>query len=525
MVWKAEDPQGNEAAKVRFDVLPYTMGSLLDIGCGPVKLWPHAVGVDSMIDTQLFGIPMKPDLVVPDATRMPIFGSGAFDTVFSSHTLEHIADHRAALAEWWRLVRPGGYLVLYLPHKAFYPNIGQPGANPDHKHDFLPDDIVQAMADVAVNSAQGWDLLEHDERNQGREYSFLLVFRKREDAQRVWAVAPRPEKSAGIVRLGGHGDALWAASVAAYLKDEGFHVTVYTSKNGGEVLRHDPHIDRLIVLRNNVLTDDELLRYYAHEAVKHDRWVNLVGSVETNLLPHPSEVRFFLPHQLRHKLMNRNYLDTVHEWAGLVDDGQEPLITRQKFYPTEAERAAAVKLREALAGPVVVVNPAGSGPVKYWPHTQRLMELLAARGVHTVALGDIRDPNLVGVEGFGHVVAMDFPLRLALAYAQLADAVVATESVIANAVAMEPMLKVVTLSHSSVENLTRDWLHTVSIEPQGLACHPCHRVHGADFSFCARDRNTGAAACQAMATAEIVADVVLQYLEGTGKLEPMKEAA
>jgi len=518
MVWNPKAPQGREALKVRFDVLPYCAGSVLDVGSGNCKVWPHAFGVDNLIDTSLFGTEMRPDLVVPDAARLEIFADDSWDTVFSSHTLEHIVDWRTALREWWRLVRPGGHLVLYLPDRDLYPRIGEPGSNPDHKNDFAPEDIAGAMRSFAPD----WDLLVNEQRNGGFEYSFLQVYRKglAGSGQQYACNAPRPLKTAGLVRLGGHGDALWASSVAAHLKAEGHHVTVYAARTGAEVLRHDPNIDRLITMRDRMLTDDELLRYYAHEAVKYTRWVNLVGSVESNLLPHPNEVRFFLDQPLRHKLMNRNYLDAVHEWAGL--DGAEP---RQKFYPSAEELRLARELRAKLAGPLVVLNPTGSGIVKTWPHSQRLMELLAARGVHTVLLGDLRGVDAEGVEPFGHVVGMEWPLRMALTYATLADAVVATESVIANAVAFEPMLKVVTLSHSSNENLTRDWLNTAAIEPQAITCHPCHRVHGADFAFCARDQRTGAAACQAAVSAEMVADLVLSYLERAGLLQPLAAAA
>lgn len=515
-MWNINDPQGNEAAKVRFEVLPYTMGSTLDIGCGPDKVWPHAFGVDNRKDTALYGIAMKPDLVVSDASRIKVLADDAFDAVFSSHTLEHIEDYKAALREWWRLVRIGGHLCLYLPHRDFYPRIGEPGGNPDHKHDFHPDDIVEAMRELAPD----WALVENQERNGGREYSFLQVYQKAAAGvgHRFPALQPKPDKRAGVVRLGGHGDALWASSVCAHLKEQGHHVTVYTVPGGEEVLRHDPNVDRIVAMRNNTLTDDELLKYYGHEAVKYTRWVNLVGSVESSLLPHPNEVRFFLPHALRHKLMNRNYLDVVHEWAQL--DGAAP---RQKFYRSDDEVKAARTLRAISQGPLVVINPAGSGPVKYWPHSQRLMELLAARGVYSVVMGDVRDPTLEGVEEYGSVIGMEWPLRMALAFALEADAVVATESVVANAVAFEPVFKVITLSHSSVENLTRDWINCASIEPQGLGCYPCHRVHGADFAFCARDTVTKAAACQAMATAEMVAGVVIDYLEATGKLQ--KKAA
>jgi hypothetical protein len=149
------------------------------------------------------------------------------------------------------------------------------------------------------------------------------------------------------------------------------------------------------------------------------------------------------------------------------------------------------------------------------------MELLAARKVYSVALGDIRDESVLGIEPYGIYAGMEWPVRHALAYALQADAVVATESLIANAVAFEPMLKIVTLSHSSVENLTKHWVNTASAEPLALGCYPCHRVHPPNYSFCARDTTTKAAACQALARPEKVAELVLNYLEHIGKLEPV----
>ena len=96
-------------------------GECLDLGCGPYKAFPHFIGVDSGKDTQLFGIQMRPD-VRADVTSLSKFSSGHFDLVYSSHTLEHIEDYKACLKEWWRLVKVGGHMVLYLPHRDFYPN-------------------------------------------------------------------------------------------------------------------------------------------------------------------------------------------------------------------------------------------------------------------------------------------------------------------------------------------------------------------------------------------------------------------
>ena len=173
MVWKIDAPQGNEVGKIRWETVPYTQGTGYDLGCGPEKLWPQCIGIDSGLDEHLFGIKVNCDLRVADASDVNFLASSHADWIFSSHLLEHIVDYKKALREWWRVLKDGGRLILYLPHKSFYPNIGQHGANPDHKHDFIPEDIISAMKEIG-----GWDLLECQERNQDNEYSFFIVLRK-----------------------------------------------------------------------------------------------------------------------------------------------------------------------------------------------------------------------------------------------------------------------------------------------------------------------------------------------------------
>jgi hypothetical protein len=139
--------------------------------------------------------------------------------------------------------------------------------------------------------------------------------------------------------------------------------------------------------------------------------------------------------------------------------------------------------------------------------------------VHSVILGDLSYPmarNIDDVEPYIHVVGKEWPVRFALAYAQEADAVVATESLIVNSVAQEAMLKVVTLSHSSNENLTKHWTNTAAIEPKAIACHPCHRIHGYTLAMCQTDTHTHCSACQAAAGPDLVAGLVLDWLRQRG---------
>lgn len=55
---------------------------------------------------------------VAEATDLAVIADAAYDFLLSSHTLEHSANPLKALAEWRRIVRPGGTLLILLPHKA-----------------------------------------------------------------------------------------------------------------------------------------------------------------------------------------------------------------------------------------------------------------------------------------------------------------------------------------------------------------------------------------------------------------------
>lgn len=502
MVWKADGPQGAESMKVRYDLVPYARGRGIDIGCGEHKVFRSFLGVDSCKDNRLFGARIQPDMVVETAEQLGVFADRSFDCVFSSHTLEHIEDWRAALAEWWRITAVGGHLILYLPDRDLYPRIGEPGANPDHNHDFAPEDIVGQMR----AAHPGWDLLVRERRDQGHEYSFLLVFRRRADDECIdsWDM-PKPGKSLALVRLGAFGDALWLTSVLPLLKAEGWHITVYTQAPGEIVLRHDPHVDRIITMPDYLFADINLVAYWLHEQRKYDRFINLVGSIETRLLPTPKDFEFYWSDEVRRRVMDVNYLQTVHDWCGVE------YTPRVRFTPTLDEQSSAQERIAALQGPVVVINPSGSGQFKWWPHWPQAARMLAATGVQVVVLGDCpgRPDDLA--DDRIHVVGRDWPMRDALAFAQLADVVIGTESAILNAVSFEPMLKVALLSHSSDLNLTRDWPETISFAPEGLDCYPCHRIH-TDMTFCTQDARSRAAACQAAVQPGAVVEQVVAYL-------------
>ena len=475
MVWRATDPVGNEIGKVLWELVPYTRGFGLDLGCGPHKAYNHFIGVDNRKDSQLFGIPMNPDMTVPDATKMPMFADGACDFIVSSHLLEHVEDHRGALKEWWRLVKVGGHLCLYLPHKDLYPNIGQPKANPDHKHDFVEQDILDVMDEFP-----DWDCLRSEKRNEDMEYSFFQVFKKLEAGagHKLSYQLPKPAKTCGIVRYGAWGDSLQASSVFPGLKKQGYHITLYATPRAFEVIEHDPNIDAVILQDTDQVPNVALGSFWQSESKKYDKWVNLSESVEGTWLALADRMNSKWPQNVKDKYLNGNYLEFQHELAGIPYN--KPAI---KFFPTKEEATWALEQRiEMKAGTLILWALNGSSVHKVWPHIDQIFArmLIAYPECKIVTVGDEKslmldepwkaEPRIVRKSG-------KWTIRQTLAFAQVSDLIVGPETGVLSGMAMEDIPKIVFLSHSSHENLTRDWVNTFALFSTKTKCYPCHRMH------------------------------------------------
>jgi len=476
MVWRATDPEGNEAGKMLWELVPYTRGFGLDIGCGACKAFPHFLGVDNKRDTVLFNTQMAPDLPVEDGCKLPMFADGACDFIFSSHMLEHVEDFKAALKEWWRIVKVGGHLCLYLPHKDFYPNIGQTGGNKDHKHDFVPQDILDAMDEVGAD----WDCRRSEDRNEGGEYSFFQVFKKLAPGSGhvLSYQKPRPAKKAAVVRYGAWGDSLQSSSVFPGLKKQGYHVTFYTTPRAFEVVREDPNIDEVILQDTDQVPNTALGSFWANEEKKYDRWVNLSATVEESLLVLGGSARARWPTAVRHKYLNTNYVELQHELAEI------PYTKPQtKFYATLEEKNWAVEQRIALkAKPLLLWVLNGSSVHKVWPHIDQIFArmMLVYPECKIVTVGDVKslaldepwkgEPRIVRKAG-------QWSIRETLAFAQVCDLVVGPETGVLSGVSMEDVPKIVFLSHSSAENLSRDWKNTYSLFTTKTSCYPCHKMH------------------------------------------------
>lgn len=118
----------NEASKTRKLLLPEEIALLrgkgIDIGCGNDPVTP---------DCQRF------DVDDGDANQITnhIKELESYDYVFSAHCLEHMYQPRDTIQDWWKLVKPGGVMIVIVPDEDLYEQGYWPSLfNPDHKATF-----------------------------------------------------------------------------------------------------------------------------------------------------------------------------------------------------------------------------------------------------------------------------------------------------------------------------------------------------------------------------------------------------
>ena len=136
----------------------YVSGITLDVGCGH-KPYQHTyfsgaekyVGLDYLTDRS------QPD-IVGSATDIPL-GDSSFDSVVCTEVLEHVSEPLLALREIYRVLRPGGHLILSTP--MYWP-----------RHE-VPYDYFRYPYDGLLHlvNESGFELVELF--NRGRSYAFI----------------------------------------------------------------------------------------------------------------------------------------------------------------------------------------------------------------------------------------------------------------------------------------------------------------------------------------------------------------
>lgn len=169
-----------EAAKIRHKIEKYLVGEVVDIGCGDEPICQHAIGIDGRVFPHVKKV--TNNLYDLDVQYPALIDK--FDCCFSSHVLEHLPDHFRAILEWSKLLKTGGYFILYLPDGDYYPN----KQNPEHFHDTKYADFMfwfrRTFCGEALNFTGHhyfkpyFELVESGQDIGENRYSFYLIAKK-----------------------------------------------------------------------------------------------------------------------------------------------------------------------------------------------------------------------------------------------------------------------------------------------------------------------------------------------------------
>ncbi|MCZ6701455.1 MAG: class I SAM-dependent methyltransferase [Ignavibacteria bacterium] len=159
----------------------YCKGVGLDIGFGSDLVTKNAKGYDFEHGNAQYLKGMK---------------DNSYDFVYSSHTIEHLPDPAEGVKNWFRVVKPGGYLAIYLPHRDLYEKKKTlpSNFNLNHRHFFLidrdelPDTI--GIVPLIERTLNDFEIIYAKECNEGHtitdpdihsdgEFSIEVVIRKK----------------------------------------------------------------------------------------------------------------------------------------------------------------------------------------------------------------------------------------------------------------------------------------------------------------------------------------------------------
>jgi tetratricopeptide (TPR) repeat protein len=148
-------------------------GKGIDVGCGPSKTHPNAIGIDlnpaGTVATEggVKGTRSVADICA-SGDDLPMFKDGELDYVISRHNLEHYQDPIKALEEWKRILKPGGILGVVLPDDNVMDSIHMDAT---HKHVFTPDSFCRILRVLG-----GFDLIHIG--TCLLNWSFTAIFQK-----------------------------------------------------------------------------------------------------------------------------------------------------------------------------------------------------------------------------------------------------------------------------------------------------------------------------------------------------------
>jgi ubiquinone/menaquinone biosynthesis C-methylase UbiE len=140
----------------------YCQGAGIDLGCGSDPVLPTV---------------RQWDWQDGDATYLKEIADSTYNFVYSSHLLQILCEPHIGLRNWWRILKPGGFLLLLIPHR----DLAKP--TPDDKTGWLIDrnepPNTWGIIPMISENLKGYVYLYVVECSENKECSIEVVLRKR----------------------------------------------------------------------------------------------------------------------------------------------------------------------------------------------------------------------------------------------------------------------------------------------------------------------------------------------------------
>ena len=401
---------------------------------------------------------------------LEVIEDASLDHLYLGPALEMLQEIEGFFRQALRKLKVGGHLVVYT-------KLGQQGHG---LQEFSPQRLS-----ALVEPNGKWQLKVEEERDGGS----LQIWKRLEGRRGIVGMVSKPTdaKRVCVARYGAFGDAIIISPLLRKLKADGWHVTLNINPYCKDVFQFNPHIDNLLIQEREVIPNNQLMKYWRFWAGEYDKYINLSESLEGELLIVEGRQAFFTHKSWRHEKCNENYYDYVFKRAGFIDV-QTGLVQADclgqvgEIYFSAAEERRAMEFFRPLKDVFTVVWALnGSSHHKVYPLMEATLTEWFKRhpdskvltvGDYMAKLLEFEHPQLLPKAG-------EWKIRESLLATKYASLVIGPETAITNASGCFETPKIVLLSHSTKENLTKYFKNDFSLEPsQDLApCYPCHQLH------------------------------------------------
>lgn len=439
----------------------YLLGRGLSFGVGD-DLFPRVATAPGKFSLNMDILP-NPNVTVCDG-RFDIFADESFDHVVVGPSLGASPSPTGVVRQIVGKLRRGGHLVLYLKRNV--------PPNPNLQFQFDETALVGLITSVGA-----WRIKEQIIRGD----DMLLVAKKIAGTKgTIMYPKAKTKPRACIARYGALGDMVMITPLIKQLYDDGYEVTMNITPYAAPVLENNPYVHNIVLQEREAIPNKDLGPYWKEWAGEYDRYINLSESIEGKLLKVEGRRDYFTPKAWRDETCGKtNYYDQTMALGGY------PTCTgtRGELFFSDAERREAAELRKEYKGKFIIgwgLN--GSSHHKMYPLMPPVLDewlpqhpnvVVFSLGGPEAARFEFEHPQVVRTAG-------KWSLRKTLAFiALVADGMVGPESMVMNVAACYDKPKIIMLSHSTEENLTKYWTNTTVLKPDMAVapCYPCHQLH------------------------------------------------